>query len=134
MSLTRFPSYYRHMHVHKSKCDRFGDFMGQKHDQGSTCLPQTAAGPVLRSLDLAAAPRIADRLSHRTRTYKQTSTNNKKQYTRQHKQYKKMLLIYTTRCNDRVSVKIIENGSKTEKLWLKQDLRAKTQLNLILRG
>ena len=37
-----------------------------------------------------------------------------------------MLLNYTTRCNDRVSVKIIENGSKTEKLWLKQDLRAKT--------
>jgi hypothetical protein len=45
-----------------------------------------------------------------------------------------MLLIYTTHCNDRVSVKIIENGSKTEKLWLKQDLWAKTQLNLILRG
>ena len=42
--------------------------MGQKHDQGSTCLPQTAAGPVLRSLDLAAAPRTADRLSHQTRT------------------------------------------------------------------
>ena len=97
-----------------------------KHDQGSTCLPQTAANPVLRSLNLAAAPRTADRLSHQTRTYKQTSTNNKKQYTRQHKQYKKRLLNYTTRCNDRVSVKIIENGSKTEKLWLKQDLRAKT--------
>ena len=72
MSLTRFPSYYRHMHEHKSKCDRFGDFMGQKHDQGSTCLPQTTAGPVLPSLDLAAAPRSADRLSHGTRTYKQT--------------------------------------------------------------
>jgi len=114
------------MHVHKSKCDRFGDFMGQKHDQGSTCLPQTAAGPVLRSLDLAAAPRTADRLSHRTRTYKQTSTNNKKQYTRQHKQYKKRLLNYTTRCNDRVSARIIKNGSKTEKLWLKQDIRAET--------
>ena len=126
MSLTRFPSYYRHMHVHKSRCDRFGDFMGQKHDQGSTCLPQNAAGPVLRSLDLAAAPRTTDRLSHRTRTYKQTSTNNKKQYTRQHKQYKKRLLNYTTCCNDRVSIKIIENGSKTRKLWLKQDLRAKT--------
>ena len=42
------------MHEHKSKCDRFGDFMGQKHDQGSICLPQTAAGLVLRSLDLAA--------------------------------------------------------------------------------
>ena len=114
------------MHVHKSKCDRFGDFMGQKHDQGSTCLPQTAAGPALRSLDLPAAPRTTDRLSHRTCTYKQTSKNNKKQYTRQHKQYKKWLLNYTTRCNDRVSVKIIENGSKTRKLWLKQDLRAKT--------
>ena len=126
MSLTRFPSYYRHMHVHKSKCDRFGDFMGQKHDQGSTCLPQTAAGPVLRSLDLDAAPRTADRLSQHTRTCKQTSTNNKKQYTKQHKQYKKRLLNYTTHCNDRVSVKIIKNGSKTEKLWLKQDLRAKT--------
>ena len=50
------------MHVHKSKYDRFSDFMGQKHDQGSTCLPQTAAGPVLRSLDLAAAPRTVDRL------------------------------------------------------------------------
>ena len=71
---------------------------------------------------------------HRTRTYKQTSTNNKKQYTRQYKQYKKRLLNYTTRCNDRVSVKIIENGSKTEKLGLKQDIRAKTQLNLIRRG
>ena len=75
MSLTQFPSYYRHMHVHKSKCDRFGDFMGQKHDQGSTCLPQTAASLVLRSLDLAAAPRTADRLSHQTRTYnKQVQT------------------------------------------------------------
>ena len=124
MPLTRFPSYYRHMHVHKRKCDRFGDFMGQKHDQGSTCLPQTAAGPVLRSLDLAAAPRTADRLSHHTRTCKQTSTNNKKQYTKQQKQYKKSLLNYSTRCNDCVSAKIIENGSKTRKLWLKQDLRA----------
>ena len=114
------------MHEHKSKCDNFGDFMGQKYGQGSTCLPQTVAGPVLRSLDLAAAPRTADRLSHQTRTYKQTSTNNNKQYTRQHKQYKKRLLNYTTRCNDRESVKIIENGSKTEKLWLKQDLGAKT--------
>ena len=124
MSLTRFPSYYRHMNEHKSKCDRFGDFMGQKHDQGSTCLPQTAAGPVLRSFDLAAAPRTADRLSHQTRTCKQTSTNNKKQYTKQQKQYKKRLLNYSTRCNDRVSAKIIENGSRTRKLWLKQDLRA----------
>ena len=114
------------MHEHKSNCDKFGDFMGQKHDQGSTCLPQTAAGPVLRSLDLVAAPRTTDRLSHKTRTYKQTSTNNKKQYTRQHKQYKKRLLNYTTRYNDHVSVKIIENGSKTRKLWLKQVLRAKT--------
>ena len=61
------------MHVHKSKCDRFGDFMGHKHDQGSTCLLQTAAGPVLRSLDHAAAPRTADRLTHRTRTNKQTN-------------------------------------------------------------
>ena len=78
MSLTRFPSDYRLMHEHKSKCDRFSVFMGQKYDQGSTCLPQTAADSVLRSLDLAAAPRTADRLSHRTRTYKQTSTNNKK--------------------------------------------------------
>ena len=100
--------------------------MGQKHDQGSTCLPQTAAGPVLRSLDLAAAPRTADRLSHRTHTCKQTSTNNKKQYTKQHKQYKKRLLNYSTRFNDRMSVKIIKNGSKTRKLWLKQDLRAET--------
>ena len=63
------------MHEHKSKCDSFGDFMGQKYGQGSTCLPQTAAGPVLRSLDLAAAPRTADRLSHQTRTYnKQVQT------------------------------------------------------------
>ena len=134
MSLTRFPSYYRHMHEHKSKCDRFCDFMGQEYDQRSTCLPQTAAGPALRSLDLAAAPQTADRLSHRTRTYKQISINNKKQYTRQHKKYKKRLLNYTTRCNDRVSIKIIENGSKTRKLWLKQVLRAKTHLNLIYRG
>ena len=126
MSLTRFPSYYRHMHVHKSKCDRFGDFMGQKHDQGATCLPQTAAGPVLQSLDLAAAPRTADRLSHQTRTYKQTSINNKKQYTKQHKQYKKRLLNYTTRCNDRVSARFNKNGSKTRKLWIKQVLRART--------
>ena len=75
MSLTRFPSDYRLMHEHKSKCDSFGDFMGQKYGQGSTCLPQTAAGPVLRSLDLAAAPRTADRLSHQTRTYnKQVQT------------------------------------------------------------
>ena len=126
MSLTRFPSFYRHMHVHKSKCDKFGDFMGQKHDQGSTCLPQTAASPVLRSLDLAAAPRTADRLSHRTRTYKQTIAKDKKQYTKQHEQNKTRLLNYSTRCNDRVSARIIKNGSKTRKLWLKQVLRAKT--------
>ena len=78
MSLTRFPSDYRLMHEHKSKCDRFSVFMGQKHDQGSTCVPQTAAGPVLRSLDLAAAPQTADRLSHRNTHIQQTSTNNKK--------------------------------------------------------
>ena len=112
----------------------FGDFMGQKHGQESTCLPQTAAGPVLRSLDLAAAPRTADRLSHQTRICKQTSTNNKKQYAKQYKQYKTRFLNYCIRCNDRVSVKIIENGSKTRKLWLKQVLRAKTHLNLIYRG
>ena len=99
--------------------------MGQKHDQGSTCHPQTAAGPVLRSLDLAAA-RTADRLSHQTRTYKQTSTKDKKQYTKQYKQNKTRLLNYCTRCKDRMSAKIIENGFKTGKLWLKQDLRAKT--------
>ena len=34
MSLTRFPSYYRHMQEHKSKCDRFGDFMGQNMIKG----------------------------------------------------------------------------------------------------
>ena len=51
----------------------------------------------------------------KTRTCKKTSTNNKKQYTKQEKQYKKRLLNYSTRCNDRVSVKIIENGSKTRK-------------------
>ena len=114
------------MYENKSKCDSFGDFMGQKHDQGSTCLPQTAAGPVLRSLDLVAAPRTADRLSHRTRTYKQTSANNKKQYTKQHKQYKTRFLNYCTHCNDRVSARINKNGSKSRKLWLKQVLWAKT--------
>ena len=62
------------MHEHKSKCDRFGDFMGQKYDQGSTCLPQTTAGLVLRSLDLDAAPRTADRLSHHAHTNKQVQT------------------------------------------------------------
>ena len=81
------------MHVYISKCDRFGDFTGQKHDQGSTCLPKTTAGPVLRSLDLAAA-RTADRLSHQTRTYKQTSAKDKKQYTKQQEQYKTRLLNY----------------------------------------
>ena len=114
------------MHVHKSKRYLFGVFMGQKHDQGSTCLPQTAAGPVLQSLDLAAASRTADRLSHQTRTYKQTSAKDKKQYIKQHKQNKTRLLNYYTHWKDRVSARIIENGSKTEKLWLKQDLRAKT--------
>ena len=59
--------------------------MGQKHDQGSTCLAQSASGPVLQSLGLDAAPRTADRLSHQTRTYKQTSAKDKKQYTKQHK-------------------------------------------------
>ena len=107
--------------------------MGQKHDQGSTCLPQTAAGPVLQSLGLAA-PRTADRLSHQTRTYKQTSAKDKKQYTKHQEQYETRLLNYSTHCNDRVSAKIIENGLKTRKLWLKQVLRAKTKLNLILRG
>ena len=63
------------MHEHKSKCDRFGDFMGQKYDQGSTCLPQTAAGPVVPSLDLAGAPRTAERLSHQhAHTNKQVQT------------------------------------------------------------
>ena len=100
--------------------------MGQKHDQGSTCLAQTAAGPVLRSLDLAAAPRTADRLSHRTRTYKQTIAKDKKQYTKQYEHNKTRLLNYFTRCKDRVGARIVENGSKTRKLWLKQDLRAET--------
>ena len=100
--------------------------MGQKHDQGSTCLPQTAAGLVLRNLDLDVAPRTADRLSYRTRTYKQTSAKDKKQYTKHQEQNKTRLLNYYTHCKDRVSARIIENGSKTEKLWLKQDLRAKT--------
>ena len=63
------------MHEYKSKCDRFCDFMGQEYDQRSTFLPQTTASPVLRSLDLDAAPRTADRLSHQTRTYnKQVQT------------------------------------------------------------
>ena len=100
--------------------------MGQKHDQGSTCLPQTAAGLVLRSLDLDVAPRTADRLSHQTRTYKQTSAKDKKQYTKHQEQYKTRLLNYCTRCDDRVRARIIKNGSKMRKLWLKQDLRAKT--------
>ena len=52
------------MHVHKSKRDLFG-------------VSQTTAGPVLRSLDLAVA-RTTDRLSHQTRTYKQTSAKDKK--------------------------------------------------------
>ena len=51
--------------------------MGQKHDQGSTCLPQTAAGQVLRSLCLAA-PRTANRLWQQTHTCKQTSAKDKK--------------------------------------------------------
>ena len=68
--------------------------MGQKHDQGSTCLAQSAAGPVPRGLDLDVAPRTADRLSHQTRTYKQTSTKDKKQYTKQYEQYKTRLLNY----------------------------------------
>ena len=93
--------------------------MCQKYGQGSTFLPQTAAGPVLRSLGLDAAPRTADCLSHQTRTYKQTSAKDKKQYTKQHKQYKTRLLNYSTRCNDRVSVKIIENGKVTDKTRFK---------------
>ena len=103
----------------------FGVSWDKKHDQGSTSLPQIAAGPVLRSLDLAAAPRTADRLSHQTRTYKQTSAKDKKQYTKQYEQNKTRLLNYSTCCKDRVSVKIIENGSKTEKLRIKQGLRTK---------
>jgi len=99
--------------------------MGQKYGQGSTCLPQTAAGPVLRSLGLAAAPRTTDRLSHQTHTYKQTIAKDKKQYTKQYKQNKTRLLNYCTRCKDRVGAKIIENGLKTRKLWLKQFLMAK---------
>ena len=98
--------------------------MGQKHDQGSTCLPQTAAGPVLQSLDLAAAPRITDRLSHQTRTYKQTSAKDKKQYTKHQEQNKTRLLNYYTHCKDRVSARIIENGVKTAKLWLNKIIRA----------
>ena len=89
--------------------------MGQKHDQGSTCLPQTAAGPVLRSLDLAAA-RTPGRLSHQTRTYKQISAKDKKQYTKQQEQYKTRLLNYCTHCKDRVGARIVKNGFKTRKL------------------
>ena len=100
-------------------------FMDQKHDQGSTCLAQSAAGPVLRSHGLAAAPRTADRQSHQTRTYKQTSAKDKKQYTKQQEQYKTRLLNYCTRCNDRVGARFIENGCKTRKLWPKQVLRTK---------
>ena len=54
------------MHEHKSKCDKFGDFMGQKHDQGSTCLPQTADGPLLEL-------RIVYRIAH-AHTNKQVQT------------------------------------------------------------
>ena len=90
--------------------------MGQKYGQGSTCLPQNAAGPVLRSLGLAAAPRTADRLSHQTRTYKQTIAKDKKQYTKQYKQNKTRLLNYCTRCKDRVGARIVKNGLKTRKL------------------
>ena len=61
-----------------------------------------------------------------THAHASKQANNKKQYIKQQKQYKKRLLNYSTRCNDRVSVKIIENVSKTRKLWLKQDLRAET--------
>ena len=63
---------------------------------------------------------------HIAHAHTQTSAKDKKQYTKQYKQYKTRLLNYSNRCNNRVSVKIIENGFKTEKLWIKQVLRAKT--------
>ena len=88
----------------------------KKHDQGSTCLAQSASGPVLQSLGLDAAPRTADRLSHQTRTYKQTSAKDKKQYTKQQEQYKTRLLNYSTHCKDRVGARIVKNGFKTRKL------------------
>ena len=90
--------------------------MEQKHEQGSTFLPQTAAGPVLRSLGLDAATQTVDRLSHQTRTYKQTRAKDKKHYTKQHKQYKTRLLNYCTCCKSRVGLRIVENGFKTREL------------------
>jgi hypothetical protein len=47
-------------------------------------LQTAAAQEILQSLD-PADPRTAHRLTSHTSTYKQTSANNKKQYTNQYK-------------------------------------------------
>ena len=70
-------------------------YLGEKYDQGATCLPRNAAAERrLQSLALVD-PRTARRL----------------RITRAHT---------STHCKDRVSARIVENGFKTVKLWLKQ--------------
>ena len=97
--------------------------------KGSTCLAQSAA-TAQRCQSLALDnPRKAHHLSHHTRTYKQASTTNKKQYTNQCKQYKTRLPIYCTRYNDRVSARISKNGVKTRKLWLKHGSKGLSAIN-----
>jgi hypothetical protein len=54
---------------------------------------------------------------HHTSSYKQISTTNKKQYTKQCKKTKQGYKM------DRMGARIDENGVKTEKLWLKHGSR-----------
>jgi hypothetical protein len=83
----------------------------------ATCLSQSTAATQGRLQSLALAdPRTAHHLSQNTSTYKQKSTINKKQYTKQYKQGKTMLQSYCICRKGHMSARIDENGVKTEKL------------------
>ena len=83
MSLTRFPSYYRHMHEHKSKCDSFGDFMGQNMIKGPlACLKlllirSSEALILLLLLELRIVYRIAHAHTNKqVQTIRNSTANN----------------------------------------------------------
>ena len=65
------------------------NYLGPKYDEGATCLPRTAAADQRLQSFALVDPRTARRLRiTRAHTSKQMQ-KNKKQYTKQYKQYKK---------------------------------------------
>ena len=124
ISLIGFPSYNRHMHAINVKVNNLWLIWDKKnmikdHLPSSKCYCCSAS-----SNPRSCWPSNCETSMHHTSTYKHASATNKKQYTKQCKQYKTRLQSYSTRCKDRVSARIVENGVKTGKLWLKQDSRA----------